>query len=286
MREEQFENTKWMNRKDRVKALIEHINADIVCLQEMRQLPDAITVNSWLGSLSKYRYQIAYRNASMLAFGQATLYDPKKFFLSKVEFKWLSDTPDVVSDTWALEKGGTTGFGYVVLCTQFRLVSDDGKILSDVEPFWVFNIHFGLEEELKTKSAHKLVALVYSVSEGQQFIISGDFNFFPDKDGAKQRAILAKHFVDCGNSAKTSRNGKQVEGTFIGYEHDQFKADLSNMVSRLDHVWCSKLINVSNPILHTETMLPDEPEELTTRETPSDHLPLSVDVNMIVSMTF
>ena len=68
------------------------------------------------------------------------------------------------------------------------------------------------------------------------------------------------------------------------YDTDDFKADLTNMQSRLDHVWIwdiSERIQVSTPTLYTKTMLPEEPEELTTRHYPSDHLPLRVYVTIM-----
>jgi TorA maturation chaperone TorD len=50
------------------------------------------------------------------------------------------------------------------------------------------------------------------------------------------------------------------------------------MISRLDHVFGTKGVKlVGSPVLDTRTMLEKEPEEeLTDRNTPSDHLPLIV----------
>lgn len=74
--------------------------------------------------------------------------------------------------------------------------------------------------------------------------------------------------------------GKHVEETFVGFEHDEFKADLTNMVGRLDHIFGSSHILGTNPTLYTKTMLNVEPQELTTRDYPSDHLPLLLDVTI------
>ena len=101
----------------------------------------------------------------------------------------------------------------------------------------------------------------------------------PDKDSEKQRQILTSTFKDLGKGAKTL-GGKSVEGKFIGYEHDTFKADLNNMKSRLDHVLCSKNVVGINPTLYTKTMLDQEPVELTTRDYPSDHLPIVIDLTI------
>ena len=278
-REEKYEETKWNNRVDRVEKLIVDTCADIVCLQEMRRLPDATkTVNQFLSSFKDYYFDVAYRNASLLSFGQAILYKPDKFFMVQTVKKWLSDTPDIVSDTWSTTSPGSCGYGFIVMGSQFRFVSD-GKIVERTPPFWVFNCHFALDEEVKRKSCIKLLEIVKTIANGQSFLICGDFNFFPDKDGAKHREILTETLQDLGKGAKTL-GGKHVEGTFVGYEHDEFKADLSNMVSRLDHCFGSQDVTGSNPTLYTKTMLDVEPEELTTRMYPSDHLPLLLNIDM------
>ena len=66
--------------------------------------------------------------------------------------RWLSDTPDVVSDSWSVAAGGSCGFGYVVMGTQFMFVKN-GLLVDNVDPFWVFNTHFSLDEDVKTKSS-------------------------------------------------------------------------------------------------------------------------------------
>ena len=278
MREEKFEATKWSNRHPRVQKLINEVNADIVCLQEMRKLPGTITVNQFLAQFEQYYYELGYRNPSILAFGQATLYNPNKFYCMQTVKRWLSDTPNLVSDTWAVNAAGTCGFGYIVLGTQFVPVKD-GKVVLNAKPFWVFNVHLGMEEDVKTKSCTKLLELCPSIAQGQEFIIAEDWNFFPDRDGHKQRAIMVTKFKDLGAGAKTL-GGKLVEGTFVGYEHDEFKADLKNMVSRLDNVFGTAGVIASDQTLYTKTMLPEEPEELTCRNTPSDHLPLVMTINI------
>lgn len=276
-REEAFEETKWANRASRVKALIEQVDADIVCLQEFRRLPGYPSrPEEFLASFGKYRFAIHYRNSSPMAFGQAILYKPEKFFPVQSAVKWLSDTPDVPSDSWAVKQGGSTGFGYIVNGLRFVPVEKE-KIVFGAKSFWVFNTHFGLEEDLKTKSCHKLLDIVKQVAGPDEYLVAGDFNLFPDRDGDKQKAILTAQWKDLCKGAVTL-GGKQVEGTFVGYEHDDFKADLKNMNSRLDHVFSSQGLVAKNPVLYTRTMLEQEPQELTTRAYPSDHLPLVVDI--------
>jgi len=276
MREEAHEATKWANRSSRVKSLIKDVDADIVCLQEMRRLPENPSINRFLAEFDDYRFQLEYRNSSALSFGQAILYKPEKYYPLKSVKYWLSATPDVVSDTYAVKAGGTTGFGYIVFGLKF-LPMVDGKIVENAKPLWVFNTHFGLEEDLKTQSCHQLLKIINKEVDKDNFVVCGDFNFFPDRDGGKQRAILTEHWQDLGQGAKTL-GGRSVEGTFVGYDHDAFKADLNNMISRLDHIFSSQCLTGVNPTLYTKTMLPKEPKELTTRDYPSDHLPLVIEI--------
>lgn len=117
-----------------------------------------------------------------------------------------------------------------------------------------------------------------SAAASADFLVTGDFNFFPQLGGPKQRAILTSAGCqDLGKGARTL-GGKEIEGTFVGYEHDEFKADLKNINSRLDHIFSSGGFSGSSPTLYTRTMLEHEPEELTTRDYPSDHLPLVINI--------
>jgi len=288
MREEAHDYSKWNVREDRVRALIRKIDAHIITLQEMRSLPDAThTVNQFLGTFTQYRYAIAYRNASSLSFGQATLYDPKHYYMLRTETRWLSDDPTVLSDTFSTTAHGSTGFGTIVLATQFVAVRN-GCVVRGAAPFWVFNVHFALAEDVKTKSCGALLRIVEELAGSgdgaQHVIIAGDFNFFPDRDGSHQRAILTEVLHDAAKGALTSQQQRAIEGTFVGYEHDAFHGPIPSPTSRLDHVFISRTgITVQgSATLHTETMLESgEPDELTERNSlPSDHLPISMHLSV------
>lgn len=282
MREEKHEATKWVNRKNRVIALIKEVDADIVCLQEMRKLPETPSVNSFLAEFEQYFYEVGYRNASTLAFGQVIMYKPTKFYAWKKMTKWLSSTPDLISDDF---NSGTTGVGSMLLGVCFYPVQDS-SIISDhlgKGAFWIYNAHFVLDEEIKRRSSICIKQIMKDYSAGLPFLVAGDFNFFPDRDGAKHRAIMCTQdypLNDLGYGAVTF-GGRHVEGTFVGFDHDEFKADLNNMVSRLDHIFATEhFVPTSVPVLYTKTMLPEEPPELTTRLYPSDHLPLVIDLRI------
>lgn len=285
VREEQHEETKWINRADRVVALIREVDADVVCLQELRHLPGNETPAQFLSRFADvYDYELRMRNPSNMSFGQAVLFKKDKFFKSDTIVRWLSSTPEVPSDDFSVKSPGSCGFGTTVM--GVKLWSRLGpSVRLDRKPLWVFNTHFALDEGVKTRSCHALVKIMEeTIARDAPFVVCGDFNFFPDRDGDKQRAILCETMKDAAKGAVTVQSGTPLEGTFVGYEHDEFKASLvpSERISRLDHVFCHQgdaVMSVTDPILYNKTMLPTgEPEEFGTRKLPSDHLPVVVTV--------
>lgn len=280
MREEKHETGKWNYRKERIAKLIKETNADIVCLQEMRQLPECESVNKFLSSFDEYDFKVEYRNASKLSFGQAILYKRDKFYCMETAKRWLSSTPDQVSDDWSVLKPGSTGFGAIVMGCKFLFVDND-KIVSNAKAFWVFNTHFLLEEEHKTKSCHSIVLTIKKITNGLDYLLTGDFNFFSDKNGARQTDIIESCMDDLSFDALTLK-GYKTQGTFVGFYWDKFHAPLPQLQSNLDHIFGNEYNwQVLKKVLYTKTMLDVEPEELTTRNFPSDHLPILMSVKLL-----
>ena len=133
--------------------------------------------------------------------------------------------------------------------------------------------------------------IIKEVCDDERAIVAGDFNFFPDRDGGKQRAILTHSNMlaitlwDVGGKMwnETSQTSRPLEGTFVGYDHDEFKCkDLSQPSSRLDHIFLKGDVMVASHLkLCTETMLVPEPPELSCRDLlPSDHLALLVELQL------
>lgn len=279
VREESNPATKWSARAARVASLLRDSDAWLMNLQEMRHLDGNPAPESWLANLgSHYKSIVAYRNPTKYSFGQATVYDTRYLFPIVTITKWLSDTPDVPSDTF-LDAKGATGFGSVVLFIKFAFVSE-GKIITNIPSFWSVNVHFALDEDVKTKSSHKLVELLDSVCGRERFILSGDFNLFPDLQGADQyKILLANGMIDCSSQIHTSQENRRITGTFVGYPHDSFAAkDPRNPTSALDKIFVKNYPpeDPSIPsIAITQTYNNVEPVELSDPwALPSDHLPL------------
>jgi len=313
MREEKIEATKWANRKHRVRDLIVKAKPHVVCLQELRNLPGNESVGEFVASLAHalggYRFDIEDRNPEPRSFMHAILWDPTRFVALRKETRWLSDTPGVLSDSLTVPHDAKSP-AYIVQCVMLAAVKDS-KMAVDHRgmpcPFWVLNTHLGMDEQLKTESCKALLRIINDGGPAA-YLLCGDFNFFPDKDAAKQRAILTDAgLIDLGAAygMVTSQGKVPIEGTFIGYEHDDFKpADSKKPIGRLDNVFASDArvqVQAGTAMtVWTETMRvrdalvdhpedercpveSDEPEEeLSDRNAlPSDHLPISVDVSVI-----
>ena len=280
VREEGYKATEWNSRKHAIRKLILSIDADVICLQELRQLPkvDESPEEFLAGLCGKtYRFVIDYRNATTLSFGQAILYKISKFYAIKHTTKWLSATPDVCSDP-------SNGFGYIVNSLCLHPVQN-GLLVYGADPITVFNTHFGLDEGLKTNSCYWLKDIV-SGTAFHNFVVCGDFNFFSDRDGNSQRAILADVWQDLGKGATYTGVSKTHEGTFIGYAHDEFKSQLTNLTSRLDHICSSRdgveKIGEAQVLVKTMSEEIDKTGELDEfRRYPSDHFPLVVDIRVV-----
>jgi endonuclease/exonuclease/phosphatase family metal-dependent hydrolase len=146
---------------------------------------------------------------------------------------------------------------------------------------WVLNTHFLLDEASKERSAANLGQMIAhdAAFAGSAIVLAGDFNFFPDLDGPKQRSLLleASGMRDLGASgALLSTNGQRVDGTFVGYGHDNMKAPDGQVGSRLDHIFVKKIESESDLVLIDKTMRDIEPPTLSTRDYPSDHFPIKV----------
>lgn len=285
----------WLSRLDRIESLICKYDADIVCLQELRKLPECADPVIWLYQTFGNKYEIFYskRNSSDLAFGQAIMWKKDKFSPLDYKKKWISPTPDIPSNGF---QSNGKGFGQIALGVLLHPCANE-KFLRGAKSFWVWNAHLLLEEDLKTKSCMMLCDLVKGLTHESVFV--GDFNLFPDKEGPKQFDILMEVFNNLTQWALTSQGQVPIRGTFIGTKNDKFrrkiekirelepeigieKAIANILDSKLDQVLGTSGIKlVGTPLVITETMLPKEPKEFDVMvdgqlviDYPSDHMPV------------
>ena len=125
-----------------------------------------------------------------------------------------------------------------------------------------------------------MLEIINELAGNGSYVVLGDCNTFPDRDGFKQRAILSDKMSNITDDLQTE-SGIKVAGTFVGTDLDDHKTEfpLAENMSQLDYIYISK----NNPHIQrvddqatvvTRTMLETEPEELTSRQLPSDHLPV------------
>jgi len=195
----------------------------------------------------------------------------QRFFPVKTVKYWLSETPEIPSDSWR------NGFGRTVLGVKFYPVIEE-KINLNAKPVWIYVTHFGLGEKEKNECVKLIPKLIHRDVGDDHYAIVGDFNFFDDKDGPQQRKTLTEAGLkDVGIETYFSFDPTQrCYGTYLGFEIDLFKSTYESLAGlndkapgRLDHIWVSPLTEVSNVMCWVE-----KKEQLMERTTPSDHLPL------------
>ena len=255
--EEKYEKTKFDNRWPLILSYIKECNADIICLQELRNLDtSSVKVNDILYNISLlgYDYKHAYYGPDKTSFAQAIFYRREKFFITDIEIHFLP-LEDETKPTKTKN----------ILCVTFNHINTDIH-----REFVVCSTHFDFEESVKEKSSYFLRDLIKSDIPGDiPFLCAGDYNFFDDRDGIKHRDILLGKPYDIHDMIYPLSN---ASGTFMGYEHNQFKQPFDKM-SRLDHVFSQLVFRYKDAFVFGDIEL------IKKREYPSDHLMIVLDFN-------
>ena len=246
-REEKYEATKFDTRWPLIQSQIRECNADILCLQELRNLEtSSVTINSLLYEVSQMGYDChhAFYGPASIAFCLAIFYKRDKFFPIGLDLQLLP-----------LGDESKPNMSTVILTLKLRVISS-GRV------FTVSNTHFGLDEEEKSKAVQFLAHYLCGM---KRYLCAGDFNFFDDREGLNQRTVLLLSNNDLAYPLKNA------SGTFMGYEHDAFKQPFEKM-SRLDHVFTDSILRVGETAYAFGDM-----ELVKTRQYPSDHLMITFD---------
>lgn len=244
------------HRLPTIERLIDSHRPDIVCLQEVRS-KCAASVVSLLDKLG-YTTHYAANNDTPMSLGLITAHKPTLRTVEEPSTKWFSETPDVSSENpWYK-------FGRIYTLTKFCTSLSSGSADSTEKPLFILNTHLGLAEEEKEYSAHQLVN---AVSDKDQLLLVGDFNFFSDKRAHIQQEI----YLDAG---LTDALASTTSGSFVGYSYDTFIPKTKAELAKLDGVF-SKGIDAQATILLYDQLK----EDLSNRdEQPSDHLPIFIEV--------
>ena len=250
--EEAFEATRFDVRWPCIKAQIKAYDPDLLCLQELRNLEtSAITVPRLLYEMAElgYDYKHAYYGPDQIAFCQAIFFKRDKFFPTAMDLLLLP-----------LADEGKPNMSYMVLSLRLRSLSS-GKHLT------VCTTHFGVEEEGKYPSACALAEYfdLHPIMQGAS-LCAGDFNFFDDRGGGTQRAVLLAGLDDLAHPLANA------SGSFMGYPRDHFRQPYEKM-SRLDHIFARGGVKRVG-----EASAFGDMEQVRARTYPSDHLMIVIEI--------
>jgi endonuclease/exonuclease/phosphatase family metal-dependent hydrolase len=172
----------WQNRRPLVAEILRTYRPDVVGFQEVLidQLRDLG------GMLPDYQWVGVGREDG----GQRGEFAPLFFHHLKVVETgnfWLSDTPEIPSNTWG---------GQHRICTWVRF--------GGLQPFAVFNTHLESDvAEARARSVPLLSNKVGEVAGELPVLLIGDFNFKPNSQEHKQ---LSREFRDSFREPRGSRN--------------------------------------------------------------------------------
>lgn len=229
----------WPLRKDKVKALIQYHDFDIVGTQEgfIHQIKDLL-------EMPGFAYVGAGRDDGKTA-GEhsAILYKTDLFKLLDSGNFWLRENPD------------EPGLGWDATCCN-RIASwalfEDKR---NKRQFYVFNAHFDHQGVVARRESGKLmVEKIQEIAKGKPVICTGDFNSTPETE---QIVSLSALLGDAYAVSKMPPYGPV--GTSNGF---RFDAALKN---RIDYIFVSRDFEVSKYAVLTDAQ---------DQRYPSDHLPV------------
>lgn len=191
----------WKYRAPLICDLLQEHTPSIICMQENKKEQYSFFEKFLKG----YGSVATYRDATPLAECLPIFYRTDMYELIKTQTFWLSDTPDVMSNTWDL--------AYYRICTFVVL-----KNKNTDKKFIVGNVHLDYKSQ---ETQIKSIRLIYDrlSTFNLPAIIMGDFNCTPDSnaiDFAKQ------FFVDAGQGF-----GDENKGTinYFKNEYPNIKID-------------------------------------------------------------
>lgn len=154
------------------------------------------------------------------------------------------------------------------------------QCLKDGKKFIIANTHLPLQEDQKWSSINTIFPEMQLIVDRYKCdaLITGDFNFFDDLDGVKQREKVINEYqcLDAFHPLHLSKDSNIIlSGTFRGYpETDKFAKTFETM-SRLDHGFLLETTNGGTtifPLKHAYSVNVTE-ETIRNAHLPSDHLP-------------
>jgi endonuclease/exonuclease/phosphatase family metal-dependent hydrolase len=229
----------WAHRKERVKALIQYHDFDIVGTQEgfIHQLNDLLEMPGF-ASVGAGR-----DDGKTAGEHSAILYKTELFELLDSGNYWLSETPD------------KPGLGWDATCcnriASWALFRDKNTR----KEFYFFNVHFDHQGvEARKESGKLMVKKIKEITKGKPVICTGDFNSTPDTE---QIAAMSAILNDSYKVSKMPPYGPV--GTTNAFRFD------AAMKNRIDYIFVSKEFEVLKYATLTDAL---------NQRYPSDHQPV------------
>jgi endonuclease/exonuclease/phosphatase family metal-dependent hydrolase len=241
----------WEIRKTALLEFVKKINADVLLFQECNKLEHSTSVDEFMKNFPEYDYTIYYSGSIIQS--RALLIGFKKYKFEKISDgqKWLSDYPDVPSDTWT----DVDAWGRIIAYNKLKTL--DGK------EFYVFNTHFDISYYSIVKSIELLPSIINDiVNIDDVVLIGGDFNNSYDRLFDMFSLI---NFTCASLPIKTIDNN-QINFTFIGKRNKYGEYECEEL---LDFIFVKNIekydvrVSLSSIEIEKEYVL-------------SDHLPLFI----------
>ncbi len=254
----------WEHRLPVVVSIIQWEDVDVLGLQE-------VLVHQLKGlreGLSDYGSFGVGRDDGLEKGEFAPIFFKKnKFELLDSGVFWLSENPDKPSKGWdaALPR----------ICTWVHL-----KERNTAKDFWFFNLHMDhVGIKAREESSHLVLRKMKELAGEKSVFLTGDFNV--DQNNAIYQILQGSGYVK--DSYEVAKVKHAWTGTFNAFDNDLWTA------SRIDHIFVSNDVTVSNYAVLTETFRSkteaqeevkkgDFPKELSFKKyisrLPSDHFPI------------
>ena len=208
----------WEHRRDGLASFLAGEEADFIGLQEVlhRQL---LFVKGFL--LDYKHIGVGRDDADTLGEYAPIFYNALEWELLDHKYRWLSQTPNVVS------KGWDSNFNRMLTYGLFRNLNSGDTIA-------VFNTHFDHRaQEARKNSAHLVVKWMDEFSDTKHKVITGDFNLSPEDPNYQ---VLTERAQDSREHALEKH--EDHKGTFSSFKLE------GDFETRIDYIFVEKEMKV------------------------------------------